>query len=98
MWVHARQVDGGCVVHSENVAGQLWEEETEVLHAFVCTLALERPLIEYEEGDEWALKKKGVNKRLIRAVMQMYEGSSTKVKVGKKISDAFNVKVGVHQG
>ena len=29
-----------------------------------------------------------MNKRLVKAVMQMYEGAN----------DAFNVKVGVHQG
>ena len=32
MWVHARQGDGGCIVHSENVAGELWKEETELEH------------------------------------------------------------------
>jgi hypothetical protein len=32
--VHAGQGDGGCVVHGENVAGELWEEETEVVHVF----------------------------------------------------------------
>ena len=47
---------------------------------------------------EWALRKKGVTERLVRAVMQLYEGANTKVKVGKGMSDAFNVKVGVHQG
>jgi hypothetical protein len=47
---------------------------------------------------EWALRKKGVNERRVRAVMQLYEGANTKVKVGKVMSDAFTVKVGVHQG
>ena len=47
---------------------------------------------------EWALRKKGVNERLVGAVMQLYEGAKTKVKVGKGMSDAFSVKVGVHQG
>ena len=26
------QADGGCVVHGENVAGELWEEETDAVH------------------------------------------------------------------
>jgi hypothetical protein len=47
---------------------------------------------------EWALRKKGVNERLVGAVMRLYEGAKTKVKVGKGMSEAFNVKVGVHQG
>jgi hypothetical protein len=47
---------------------------------------------------EWALRKKGVNERLVGAVMRLYEGAKTKVKVGKGMSGAFNVKVGVHQG
>jgi hypothetical protein len=47
---------------------------------------------------EWALRKKGVNARPVRAVMGLYKGAKTKVKVGKGMSEAFNVKVGVHQG
>jgi hypothetical protein len=47
---------------------------------------------------EWALRKKGVNERLVGAVMRLYEGAKTKVKVGKGMSEAFNVKVGVHRG
>ena len=30
--------------------------------------------------------------------MHFYEGANTKVKVGMGMSDAFSVKVGVHQG
>jgi hypothetical protein len=44
---------------------------------------------------EWALRKKGVNERLVGVVMRLYEGAKTKVKVGKGMSGAFNVKVGV---
>jgi hypothetical protein len=40
---------------------------------------------------EWALRKKGVNERLVGAVMRLYEGAKTKVKVGKGMSEAFNV-------
>jgi hypothetical protein len=39
-----------------------------------------------------------VNERLVGAVMHLYEGTKTKVKVGKSMSEAFNVYVGVHQG
>ena len=47
---------------------------------------------------EWALRKRGVNERLVRAVMRLYEGAKTKVKVGGGMSDGFSVEVGVHQG
>jgi hypothetical protein len=47
---------------------------------------------------EWALRKKGVNDRLVMAVMRVYEGAKTKVKIGNGMSEAFNVKVGFHQG
>ena len=47
---------------------------------------------------EWALRKKGVNERLVGAIMQLYDGAKTRVKVGKEMSDPFNVGVGVHQG
>ena len=47
---------------------------------------------------EWALRKKGVNERLVGAVMGLYEDAKTKVKVGPGMSEAFSVKVGVHQG
>jgi hypothetical protein len=47
---------------------------------------------------EWALRKKAVNERLVGAVVRLYEGAKTKVKAGKGMSEAFNVKVGVHQG
>jgi hypothetical protein len=47
---------------------------------------------------EWALRKKGVNDRLVGAIMRLYEGAKTKVKVGKGMSESFSVKVGIHQG
>ena len=47
---------------------------------------------------EWALRKRGVNERLVKAVMRLYEGAMTKVKVGGGMSDGFSVEVGVHQG
>ena len=52
---------------------------------------------------EWALRKKGlaevlVQAVLVQAVMSLYEGSRTKVRVGSGTSDEFGVRVGVHQG
>ena len=47
---------------------------------------------------EWALRKKGLVEMLVQAVMSLYEGSKTKVRVGSGTSDEFGVKVGVRQG
>ena len=35
---------------------------------------------------------------LVQAVMSLYEGSRTKVRVGSGTSEEFGVRVGVHQG
>ena len=47
---------------------------------------------------EWALRKKRLAEVLVQAVMSLYEGSRTKVRVGSGTSDEFGVRVGVHQG
>ena len=36
---------------------------------------------------EWALRKKGLAEVLVQAVMSLYEGSRTKVRVGSGTSD-----------
>ena len=38
---------------------------------------------------QWALRKKGLPKILVKAVMSLYEGSKTKVKVGSEFSRIF---------
>jgi hypothetical protein len=47
---------------------------------------------------EFALRKKGIEEKLVRAVMRLFEGARTRVRVESELSDAFEVKVGVHQG
>ena len=47
---------------------------------------------------EWAMRKKGIPEVLVRAVMSLYEGARTRVRVGSTTSDEFEVNVGVHQG
>ena len=44
------------------------------------------------------MRKKGLPEILVKAVMSLYEGSKTKVRVGPEFSDEFHVSVGVHQG
>ena len=43
------------------------------------------------------MRKKGIPKALIRAVMSLHKGAK-KVKVGTHLSEEFLVNVGVHQG
>ena len=47
---------------------------------------------------EWAMRKKGITVALGTAVMSLYKGTRTKVKVGAHFSEEFEVDVGVHQG
>ena len=35
---------------------------------------------------------------MVRAVMSLYEGAKTRVRVGLELSEELEVKVGVHQG
>ena len=46
---------------------------------------------------QWALRKKEVPEILVKAVISLYEGSKTKVKVGSEFSE-FYVTVGVYRG
>ena len=47
---------------------------------------------------EWALREKNLPEVLVKAVMSLYKGSNTKVRVGSGLSEEFGVRVGVHQG
>ena len=47
---------------------------------------------------EWAMRKRGIPEAMVRAVMSLYEGAKTRVRVGLELSEEFEVKVGVHQG
>ena len=48
--------------------------------------------------NHWAIRKKGIPEAMVRAVMSLYEGAKTRVRVGLELSEEFEVKVGVHQG
>ena len=47
---------------------------------------------------KWALRKKGVNEKLVDAVMWLYNGVRMKVRVRNRLTEVFEVKVGLHQG
>ena len=47
---------------------------------------------------EWAMRKKGIPEASVSAMMILYKGSMTKVKVGTRLSEEFEVNVGAYQG
>jgi len=49
------------------------------------------------EVTRWALRKAGVEEWLVNAVMVMYVGAQTVVRMMEGDSKAFNVKLGLHQ-
>jgi len=44
------------------------------------------------------MRKKGLPKIMVKAVMSLHEGAKTKFRVESGLSEEFFVKVGVHQG
>ena len=44
------------------------------------------------------MRKRGIPEAMVRAVMSLYEGAKTRVRVGLELSVEFKVKFGVHQG
>ena len=47
---------------------------------------------------EGVIRKKGLSEVIVRAVMSLYDGAKTRVRVGSAYSEEFEVKVGIHQG
>ena len=47
---------------------------------------------------DWAMRKRGIPEAMVKAVMSLYEGAKTRLRVGLQLSEEFKVKVGVHQG
>ena len=46
----------------------------------------------------WTLRYLGVDEWMVSVIRAMYEDTTTKVKLNGRESEAFNVRVGVHQG
>ena len=47
---------------------------------------------------KWAMRKKGLPEVIVRAMISLYHGVKTKVRVGSELSEEFLLLVGVHQG
>ncbi|KAL6538155.1 hypothetical protein OROGR_012143 [Orobanche gracilis] len=46
----------------------------------------------------WALMRKGISKKYIDIIKDMYEGASTSVRTGVGKTEEFPIQIGVHQG
>ncbi|GAB1597266.1 hypothetical protein Ahia01_000003000 [Argonauta hians] len=46
----------------------------------------------------WALRRKGVDEWLVRAVQAMYIDAVSRVRVGSELSSEFSINVSVHKG
>ena len=47
---------------------------------------------------EWAMRTKGIPQVLVRSVMSLHEEAKTRVIVNSRLSEEFEVKMGMHQG
>ena len=66
---------------------------------YICFVDLEKAFDRVPRKElELAMRKRGIPEVMVRAVMSLYEGAETRVRVGQELSEEFEVKVGVHQG
>ncbi|XP_015766537.1 PREDICTED: uncharacterized protein LOC107345349 [Acropora digitifera] len=64
---------------------------------YMCFVDLEKAFDRVSTGVlECAISKRGIPEAMVRAVMSLYEGAKTRVRVGLELSEEFEVKVGVH--
>jgi len=66
---------------------------------YMCFLDLEKAFDRVpRKVMEWPMRKKGLPEAMVKAVMSLYKGAITRVRVETQLSEEFFVKVGVHQG
>ena len=66
---------------------------------YMCFVDLEKAFDRVlRKALKWAMRKRGVPEVMVRAVMSLYEGAKTRVRVGQELSEEFEVKVVVHKG
>ena len=66
---------------------------------YMCFVDMEKALDRVpRKVMEWAMRKKVQSEVMVRAVMSLYDGAKTRVRVGSAYSQELGVKVGVHQG
>ena len=74
------------------------QEEYQKKDMYVCFVDMEKAFDRVpRKVMEWATRKKGLSEVIVRAVMSLYDGAKTRVRVGSAYLEEFEVKVGVHQ-
>ena len=75
------------------------EYQKKVKKLYMCFVDMEKAFDRVpRKVMEWAMRKKGLSEVIVPAVMSLYDGAKTKVRVGSSCSEEFEVNVGVHQG
>ena len=74
------------------------EYQTKDKKLYMCFVDMEKAFDRVpRKVTEWAMRKKGLSEVMVRAVMSLYDGAKTRVRVRSAYSEEFKVKVGVHQ-
>ena len=72
-----------------------YQQEDKKLH--MCFVDMEKAFDRVpRKVMDWAMRKKGLSKVMVGAVMSLYDGAKVRVRVGSAYSKEFEVKVGVH--
>ena len=65
---------------------------------YMCIMYLEKAFDRVpRKVEKWVMRKKGIPETLVTAVMSLYKGAKTKVKVGTHFFDKSEINVEVHQ-
>ena len=96
IWFYAWKGKSGCLIL---VRRSHKEHRAKDKRMYMCFVDLEKAFDRVPRRVmKWAMRKKGLPEILVKAVMSLYEGAETEVRVGSGFSEEFSVKVGVHQG
>ena len=80
------------------IVRRMQEEYQKMKKLYMCFVDMEKAFDRVpRKVMEWAMRKKGLSEVIVRAVMGLYNGVKTRVRVGSSYSEEFEVKVGVHQ-
>ena len=89
IWFYARQRNNGCSVHFKEVTRGVLRQGEEVVYC-MCFVDLEKEFDRVPRRVlEWAMRKRGIPEAMVRAVMSLYEGAKTRVRVGLELSGSF---------
>ena len=95
IWFYARQRNNRYSVHLRRLQEKYVDKEKKL---YMCFVDLEKAFDRVPRRVlEFAMRKRGIPEAMVRAVMNLYEGAKTRVRVGLELSEEFEVKVGVHQ-